>query len=98
MTSAPLFDVSVSALRRALDKKEISSVELASLFLGRIDAFNPELNAFITVDRERALAEARAADARIARNEAKPLTGIPLAHKDTICTEGILTTCASRML
>ncbi|MCL2589360.1 MAG: Asp-tRNA(Asn)/Glu-tRNA(Gln) amidotransferase subunit GatA [Betaproteobacteria bacterium] len=98
MTLAPLFDVPVSALRRALDEKEISSVELANLFLDRIDAFNPGLNAFITVDRERTLVEARAADRRIARNEAGPLTGIPLAHKDVFCTEGVLTTCASKML
>ncbi|MCL1861205.1 MAG: Asp-tRNA(Asn)/Glu-tRNA(Gln) amidotransferase subunit GatA [Proteobacteria bacterium] len=93
-----MFDAPVSALRRALDEKEISSVELTNIFLDRIEAFDPELNAFITVDRDRALAEARSADARIARNEADPLTGIPLAHKDVFCTEGILTTCASRML
>ena len=98
MTSAPIFDAPVSVLRRALDEKKISSVELASLFLDRIETFNPALNAFITVDRERTLAEARAADARIIRNEAGPLTGIPLAHKDVICTEGMLTTCASKML
>jgi aspartyl-tRNA(Asn)/glutamyl-tRNA(Gln) amidotransferase subunit A len=98
MTPAPIFDAPVSALRRALDGKEISSVELASLFLDRIGTFDPGLNAFITVDRERALAEARAADARIARNETRPLTGIPLAYKDVFCTEGMLTTCASRML
>jgi len=98
MTPVPIFDAPVSVLRRALDEKEISSVELAGLFLDRIEAFNPGLNAFITVDRERTLAEARAADERIARNEAGSLTGIPLAHKDVICTEGMLTTCASKML
>ncbi|MDR0635050.1 MAG: Asp-tRNA(Asn)/Glu-tRNA(Gln) amidotransferase subunit GatA [Azoarcus sp.] len=98
MSAAPLSGVSVRALRRALDAKEISSVELAALFLDRIDALDPALNAFITVDRERTLAEARAADERIARDEAGPLTGIPLAHKDVFCTEGMLTTCASRML
>jgi aspartyl-tRNA(Asn)/glutamyl-tRNA(Gln) amidotransferase subunit A len=81
-----------------LDEKKISSTELASLFLDRIEAFDPVLNAFITVDRERTLAEAQAADDRLARNEAGPLTGIPLAHKDVFCTEGVLTTCASRML
>lgn len=98
MTSASLFDVPVSTLRDALDKKDVSSVELASLFLDRIEAFNPTLNAFITVDRERTLAEAQTADARIARNEAGPLTGIPLAYKDVFCTEGMLTTCASKIL
>jgi aspartyl-tRNA(Asn)/glutamyl-tRNA(Gln) amidotransferase subunit A len=98
MIPVPIFDAPVSVLRRTLDGKGISSVELASLFLDRIEALNPGLNAFITVDRERSLAEARAADERIARNEAGPLTGIPLAHKDVFCTEGMLTTCASRML
>ncbi|HNB07537.1 MAG TPA: Asp-tRNA(Asn)/Glu-tRNA(Gln) amidotransferase subunit GatA, partial [Thauera aminoaromatica] len=70
----------------------------AGLFLDRIDALNPALNAFITVDREGALAAARAADARIAAGSAGPLTGIPLAHKDVFCTEGVLTTCGSKML
>ncbi|MDR3213596.1 MAG: Asp-tRNA(Asn)/Glu-tRNA(Gln) amidotransferase subunit GatA [Azoarcus sp.] len=98
MSTAPLFDTPVSALRRALDTKEVSSVELATLFLDRIETLDPALNAFITVDRERTLAEARAADERIAQNHIGPLTGIPLAHKDVFCTEGMLTTCASRML
>ena len=93
MLNAPL-----SELRRALDAREVSAVELATLFLDRIEALNPQLNAFITVDREGALTAARAADARIARGEAGPLTGIPLAHKDLFCTEGVLTTCASKML
>ncbi|HNC65741.1 MAG TPA: Asp-tRNA(Asn)/Glu-tRNA(Gln) amidotransferase subunit GatA, partial [Thauera aminoaromatica] len=75
-----------------------SAVELAGLFLDRIDALNPALNAFITVDAERALAAARVADARIAAGSAGPLTGIPLAHKDVFCTEGVLTTCGSKML
>ncbi|MDR3086389.1 MAG: Asp-tRNA(Asn)/Glu-tRNA(Gln) amidotransferase subunit GatA [Azoarcus sp.] len=98
MTSAPFSDAPVSVLRRALDTKQISSAELAALFLDRIEALNPALNAFVTVDRERTLTEARAADERIARNEAGPLTGIPLAHKDVFCTEGMLTTCGSRIL
>jgi aspartyl-tRNA(Asn)/glutamyl-tRNA(Gln) amidotransferase subunit A len=98
MIPAPISDAPVSVLRRALDAKEISSVELATLFLDRIAALDPALDAFITVERERTLAEARAADARIARGEAGPLTGIPLAQKDVFCTEGMLTTCASKML
>ena len=98
MTPAPISDAPVSVLRRALDAKKISSVELATLFLDRIDALDPALDAFITVERERTLTEARAADARIARGEAAPLTGIPLAQKDVFCTEGMLTTCASKML
>ena len=93
MINAPL-----SELRRALDAREISAVELATLFLDRIDAANPTLNAFITVDRDGALAAAREADARIAAGTAGPLTGIPLAHKDVFCTEGVLTSCGSKML
>jgi aspartyl-tRNA(Asn)/glutamyl-tRNA(Gln) amidotransferase subunit A len=98
MTAAPLINAPVTALRRALDDKEISSVELATLFLDRIAALDPALNAFITVDHEGALEAAREADARIAAGKAGPLTGIPLAHKDVFCTEGIPTTCGSKML
>ena len=93
-----MINASLPELRRALDARQISAVELASLFLDRIDTLNPELNAFITVDREGALAAARAADERIATGTAGALTGIPLAHKDVFCTEGLLTTCGSKML
>ena len=93
-----MINASLPELRRALDARQISSVELATLFLDRIDALNPELNAFITVDREGALAAARAADKRIAAGTATTLTGIPLAQKDVFCTEGVLTTCGSKML
>ncbi len=93
-----MINASLTDLRRALDSRQISSVELATLFLDRIAEFNPRLNAFITVDRDGALAAAREADVRIARKDAGPLTGIPLAHKDVFCTEGVRTTCGSRML
>ena len=93
-----MINASLPELRRALDARQISAVELAGLFLDRIDALNPALNACITVDREGALAAARAADARNAAGSAGPLTGIPLAHKDVFCTEGVLTTCGSKML
>ncbi|NMG28010.1 Asp-tRNA(Asn)/Glu-tRNA(Gln) amidotransferase subunit GatA [Aromatoleum evansii] len=93
-----MIHASLTELRAALDAKKISSVELATLFLDRIEQHNPALNAFITVDRDGALAAARAADARIAAGNAGPLTGIPLAHKDVFCTEGVLTTCGSKML
>jgi aspartyl-tRNA(Asn)/glutamyl-tRNA(Gln) amidotransferase subunit A len=75
-----------------------SSVELCQDYLARIAAHNPNLNAFITVDAERTLAEARAADAQRAAGTAGPLTGVPIAHKDIFCAEGWLTTCGSRML
>ncbi len=93
-----MINASLTELRAALDAKDVSSVELATLFLDRIERLNPALNAFITVDRDGALAAARAADARIAAGTGGPLTGIPLAHKDVFCTEGVLTTCGSKML
>ncbi len=89
---------SVAALSRGLAAREYSSVELARHFLARIERGNARLNAFVTVCPERAIAEAVRADARIAAGDAGPLTGIPLAHKDIFCTEGLLTTCGSRML
>ncbi|NMG53606.1 Asp-tRNA(Asn)/Glu-tRNA(Gln) amidotransferase subunit GatA [Aromatoleum aromaticum] len=93
-----MINASLTELRAALDAGKISSVELATLFLDRIERLDPALNAFITVDRDGALEAARAADARIAAGDAGPLTGIPLAHKDVFCTEGVLTTCGSKML
>ena len=93
-----MIDASIKDLSAALAGKKISSAELATLFLERIEARNPQLNAFITVDREKSLAMAREADARIAAGQAGALTGIPLAHKDIFCAEGWLTTCGSKML
>ena len=88
-----MINASLKELAAALAAKQVSSLELATLFLERIAQFNPALNAFITVDGEKSLAMAREADARIARGEGGPLTGIPIAHKDIFCAEGWLTTC-----
>lgn len=93
-----MIDASLPGLAAALAAKKISSVELTTLFLDRIAALDPQLNAFISVDREKALAAARAADARRAAGEAGPLLGIPIAHKDIFCTRGWRTTCGSKML
>jgi len=93
-----MINKSINELRKSLDAREVSSVELASFFLDRIERLNPLLNAFITVDRDAALAGAREADARIAAGCGGPLTGIPIAHKDIFCTKGVRTTCASKML
>lgn len=93
-----MIHASLTELRAALDARKISAVELATLFLDRIERLDRDINAYITVDRERTLREAAEADARIAAGSAGPLTGIPLAHKDAFCTEGMLTTCASKML
>ncbi len=93
-----MLNATLAELGSALAARKISSHELTGLFLGRIAGLNQKLNAFITVDGERALAEARGADARRAKGEAGPLLGIPLAHKDIFCTKGMLTTCGSKML
>jgi len=93
-----LLNASVAELSSALAAKRVSSVELTRLFLARTGALNGALNAFITVDPERSLAQARAADERRARGEAGALTGIPIAHKDIFCTRGLRTTCGSKML
>jgi aspartyl-tRNA(Asn)/glutamyl-tRNA(Gln) amidotransferase subunit A len=87
----------IAQLSGMLGEREVSSVEVTRYFLERIAAAK-RLNAFITVDAEKSLAQARAADARIARGEAAPLTGIPIAHKDLFCAKGWRTTCASKIL
>ena len=91
-------DTSVSTLAAQLAAKQVSSRELAQAYLDRIAALNPTLNAFITVDPEKTLLEAAAADALIAAGRNGPLTGVPVAHKDIFCTDGWLTTCGSKML
>ncbi len=88
----------VAEIGRGLRAREYSSVEITRHFLDRIGRANESLNAFLTVTGGRALDDARRADERIARGEGGPLTGVPLAHKDIFCTEGVLTTCGSRML
>jgi len=93
-----LSDSSISTLAAQLSNKQVSSRELAQAYLDRIVALNPAINAFITVDADKTLAEAAAADARIAAGHAGPLTGVPIAHKDIFCTDGWLTTCGSKML
>ena len=99
-----MINSSLRELSAALAARKISAVELATLFLDRIDKLNPALNAFITIDREQTLAQARAAEARVPKGTQSagagntPLAGIPLAHKDIFCTRGWRTSCGSRML
>lgn len=93
-----LLNSSLRALASALARRQVSSVELTRAYLARIERLNPRLNAFVTVDPEASLAQARAADQRLARGEAGPLTGIPVAHKDIFCAKGWRTTCGSKML
>ncbi len=92
-----MLDQSVTELSAALAAKKVSAAELTRAFLGRIGKLK-DLNAFITVDEERSLAQAAAADERIAAGDGGPLTGIPVAHKDIFCAKGWLTTCGSKIL
>jgi aspartyl-tRNA(Asn)/glutamyl-tRNA(Gln) amidotransferase subunit A len=84
--------------RRRLRDREISSRELTELYLGRIDRLDAQLNSFITVTHEFALAAADAADERLGRGEEAPLLGLPIAQKDIFCTAGVRSSCGSRML
>ena len=93
-----MIEKSLKELGQSLASKEISAVELATLYLDRIERLNPEINAFVTVDRQKTLAMAAEADARLAAGTAGPLTGIPVAQKDIFCAEGWRTTCGSKML
>jgi aspartyl-tRNA(Asn)/glutamyl-tRNA(Gln) amidotransferase subunit A len=97
-----VLNATLSELSAALQARKISSVELTKLHLERIDSLDDResggLNAFITVDEPRALADARRADERRAKGDSGALLGIPVAHKDIFCTRGLLTTCGSKML
>ncbi len=97
-----MLNATLAELSAALAAKRLSSAELTRACLERIGRLDRSLNAFITVDEQRALAEARRADERRAgkgtAGAAGPLTGIPIAHKDILCTQGLKTTCGSRML
>jgi aspartyl-tRNA(Asn)/glutamyl-tRNA(Gln) amidotransferase subunit A len=93
-----LHDLSIGELADRLAAKQISSVELTRHFLARIERLNPSLNALITLTVEQALESAAAADRRLDAGERGPLLGIPLIHKDIFCTDGVRTSCGSRML
>ena len=89
-------EMNLGQLRKILDNRKISATEMTKIFLERITRLDPEINAFITITEEQALSAAKEADARIATKEGiTPLTGIPIAIKDNICTKGIKTTCGS---
>src|SRR5688572_9083966 len=88
----------LAELANKLRAKEFSVTEITKTLLGRIEASQSKLNAFVTVTADSALAQAQAADAALASGKAGPLTGLPLAHKDIFCTRGVKTSCGSRML
>jgi aspartyl-tRNA(Asn)/glutamyl-tRNA(Gln) amidotransferase subunit A len=89
---------SVAELSRELEHGQVSSVELTQEFLDRIKREDSKYNSFITVTEEQALADARVADEQRAGGNATPWTGVPFAHKDIFCTNGVRTTCGSKML
>lgn len=88
----------IAELSAMLQAGEVSSVELTRYFLDRIKSQDEKLNSFITVTEEQALEAAKEADEKIKKGDAGPLTGVPIAHKDIFCTEGVRTSCGSKML
>ena len=90
--------LTLAQISRALAAKQFSAQELAQSLLSRIKTLDPQLNSFITVTEELALEQAKAADARRATGESGALLGAPLAHKDLFCTQGIRTSCGSKIL
>lgn len=90
-------DFTISEARSGLKKKEFSSVELMEYYLKRIDDYS-QLNAYVTIDKEKALDSAKQADEKIANGEDRPLLGVPIAVKDLFCTKGVRTTACSKIL
>jgi aspartyl-tRNA(Asn)/glutamyl-tRNA(Gln) amidotransferase subunit A len=93
-----MLHATLKTLCDGLDAGKFSSVEVTQYFINRINKLNESLNSFISLDADKSLAQARAADALRAAGKAMPLTGVPVAQKDIFCTQGWLTTCGSRML
>ena len=90
--------LSTQQLIAGLQNKQFSSLELIQHYIKRIDALDNKINSFITHTSETALAQAKAADEMRAQGDQRVLLGIPMAHKDIFCTQGVLTTCGSKML
>lgn len=93
-----MHQLTLAEIARGLADKKFSAEELTRTLLARIAQLDPQLNSFITVTPEHAIAQAQAADARRAKGENGALLGVPLAHKDLFCTQGIRTSCGSKML
>lgn len=81
-----------------LRSKSVSSIELTQHYLDRIKQLDPSLNSFISITEELALSQAAQADIDLAKGEQAPLCGVPIAHKDIFCTDGVRTSCGSKML
>ncbi len=93
-----LTDLTIAQARDGLRARKFTAEELTLAHLHAIEALNPRLNAYLTVSHAQAVDQARAADAALARGEAGPLTGVPLAIKDLFCTTGVRTTAGSKIL
>ncbi len=93
-----MHNLTIAELIKGLQSKEFSSVELTQHFLNRIGSLNPAYNAVITVTAEQALKAAAEADMRLAAGNAPALCGVPILHKDIFCTNGVRTSCGSKML
>lgn len=93
-----MINKSLKQLGAMLQGKEISSVEMTQEFLNRIDRLNPEINAFITLDKDKTLAQAKHADSLLAAGKGTALTGLPIGQKDIFVAKGWRTTCGSKML
>lgn len=91
--------LTVKEILNGLDKKEFTSVELVNAYFDRIEKYENEIGAFVTLTKEEALKDAKASDDRRANGEKLgALEGVPIAIKDNMCTKGVKTTCSSRML
>ncbi|KFJ90336.1 glutamyl-tRNA amidotransferase [Pseudomonas sp. 1-7] len=93
-----MHQLTLAEIGRGLADKQFSAEELSRSLLARIAQLDPQLNSFITVTEDLAIEQARAADARRAAGENSPLLGAPIAHKDLFCTNGVLTSCGSKIL
>ena len=93
-----MHELTLRQLADGLANKDFSATELTHDLLARIQAMDPALNSFITVTEELALSQAKAADQRRAAGENGALLGAPIGHKDLFCTQGILTSCGSKIL
>lgn len=91
-------NITIAEISKNLASGKYSSVEITQDFLQRIKQNDKAINSFITVTEEQALAQAKAADEQRQNGNASVLTGVPIAHKDNYCTDGVLTSCGSKML
>lgn len=93
-----MHQLTLAEISKALIEKQFSSLEITTYLLERIKSLDPQLNSFITLTEELAIIQAKAADERRAQGKYHELLGVPIAHKDLFCTEGVLTSCGSKML